>query len=125
MVQWYRAAVVDILKTDAKVELVDLAIVTTLPMNKLRLANTVVMKDPVVAVSCCLKSWVGEDKKKAVEKWGEKMGSMSEQYSEIYVEVVEVLSSQVIVKIPMLEQKFVKKEMSRAEMLKMKLMHKK
>ena len=71
---WYRATVLQILPAETvKVNLVDLAITTTLPRDKLRSASSRVVTDPVVAVSCCLESWVGEDKTEAVDKWGDKM----------------------------------------------------
>ena len=53
------------------------------------------------------------------------MENMLEQYSEVDVEVVENMDTFVKIKIPKLEHKFVKKEMSRAEMLKFKLKQKK
>ena len=83
------------------------------------------MKEPVVAVSCCLDSWVKEDQKMALDKWGDKMEGILEQYSEVDVKVVNMMETQAKVKIPTLEQKLGKMEMSRAEMLKMKLKQKK
>ena len=53
------------------------------------------------------------------------MESILEQYSEVDVEVVEMVGEQVRVKAPAVEQKFKTKEVSRADMLKMKLMNKK
>ena len=83
------------------------------------------MKEPMVAVSCCLDTWVEEDRKLALEKWGDKMEGLLEQYTEVDVEVVDLMDSQAKVRIPILEQKLGKKEMSRAEMLKMRLKQKK
>ena len=74
-----------------------------------------------MAVSCCLDSWVKEDQKMALDKWGDKMEGILEQYSEVDVKVVNMMETQAKVKIPTLEQKLGKMEMSRAEMLKMKL----
>jgi len=114
--------VLQILPADnVKLNLVDLAITTTLPRDKLRSATSVVVKEPVVAVSCCLDTWMGDDKKMALEKWGDKMEGMLEQYGEVQVEVMGTLQGQAKVKIPQLEQKLGMKVMSRAEMLKMKL----
>jgi len=123
---WYRAVVKESLsKEEVKVELVDLALVTEVHKDNLRTVNTSVLKDPVVAVSCCLDSWAEEDKKVAREKWGSKMGSILEQYTEVDVEVIEMVENQVRVKAPKVEQKFRSTEVSRADMLKMKLKQKK
>jgi len=123
---WYRAVVKEPLsKEEVKVELVDLALITKVHKDNLRTVNTSVLKDPVVAVSCCLDSWAEEDKKVAREKWGSKMGSILEQYTEVDVEVIEMVGNQVMVKAPDVEQKFRSKEVSRADMLKMKLKQKK
>ena len=97
----------------------------TVSKDKLRSAKVALMKEPVVAVSCCLDTWVDEDRKLALEKWGDKMEGILEQYSEVDVEVVNMMESQAKVKIPKIEEKLGKKEMSRAEMLKMKLKMKK
>jgi len=123
---WYRAVIKQsISEEEVRVDLVDLALVTKVHKNNLRAVNASVLKDPVVAVSCCLDSWAQQDRKIAQEKWGEKMESILEQYSEIEVEVVEMVGSQVRVKAPPVEQKFSCKEVSRADMLKMKLKQKK
>ena len=123
---WYRATVNKILPGDfVEVKLVDLAIMATVSKDKLRVAKVALMKEPVVAVSCCLDTWVNEDRKMALEKWGDKMEGILEQYSEVDVEVVNMMETQAKVKIPKLEQKLGKKEMSRAEMLKMRLKQKK
>ena len=123
---WYRATIVKLLPESAvKVKLVDLAIMATVSKDKLRVTKVALMKEPVVAVSCCLDAWVKEDRKMAVEKWGDKMEGLLEQYTEVDVEVVDLMDTQAKVKIPTLEQKLEKKEMSRAEMLKMKLKQKK
>ena len=74
---WYRAVVKQSpSKEKVKVELVDLALATIVHKDNLRVVNASVLKDPVVAVSCCLDSWVQEDKTVAVEKWGDKMESI-------------------------------------------------
>jgi len=123
---WYRATIVKLLPESAvKVKLVDLAIMATVSKDKLRVTKVALMKEPVVAVSCCLDAWVKEDRKMAVEKWGDKMEGLLEQYTEVDVEVVDLMDTQAKVRIPTLEQKLEKKEMSRAEMLKMKLKQKK
>ena len=49
------------------------------------------------------------------------MDEVVEQFGEMEVDVVEVLDGKVIVKIHKLEQKFGKKQLSRAELLKTKL----
>ena len=59
-----------------------------------------------MAVSCCLDSWVKEDKAVAVLKWGGKMESILEQYSEVEVVVGEMVGNQVRVKAPAVEQVF-------------------
>ena len=65
---WYRAVVKQSpSKEKVKVELVDLALATIVHKDNLRVVNASVLKDPVVAVSCCLDSWVQEDKTVAVE----------------------------------------------------------
>jgi hypothetical protein len=99
-----------------KVKLVDLAIMATVPRDKLRSAQASLLKEPVVAVSCCLDSWMKEDQKMALDKWGDKMEGILEQYSEVDVEVVNMTETQAQVKIPTFEQKLGKNEMSRAEM---------
>ena len=44
----FRATVLEVFPKDAKVELiVELAIVTTLPKDKLRIAKSIVLKEPV------------------------------------------------------------------------------
>merc|ERR1719369_1262713 len=123
---WYRAVIKQSLsEVEVMVELVDLALVTKVNKENIRAVNASVLKDPVVAVTCCLDSWAEEDKKVALEKWGDKMESILEQYSEIEVEVVGLVGNQVRVKAPSVEQKFSIKEVSRADMLKMKLKQKK
>ena len=123
---WYRASVIQLLPENAvEVILVDLAIMATVSKDKLRVAEEALMKEPVVAVSCCLDTWVEEDRKLALVKWGDKMEGLLEQYTEVDVEVVDLMDSQAKVRIPILEQKLGKKEMSRAEMLKMRLKQKK
>jgi len=119
---WYRACVLELVNANTvKVKLLDLASITTLAKDKLRMASPGHMKHPVVAVSCCLSSWIGEDMKVALENWGSKMDEMVEQYSEVEADVVEIVEDKVIVKIHQLEQKFGKKPLSRSEMLKTKL----
>ena len=61
----------------------------------------------------------------ALEKWGDKIEGILEQYREVDVEVVNMRETPDEVKIPTLEQNLGKKEMSRADMLKMKLKMKK
>ena len=68
---------------------------------------------------------MNEDRKMALEKWGDKIEGILEQYREVDVEVVNMGEIPAEVKIPTLEQKLGKKEMSRADMLKMKLKMKK
>ena len=68
---------------------------------------------------------MNEDRKMALEKWGDKIEGILEQYREVDVEVVNMRETPAEVKIPTLEQKVGKKEMSRADMLKMKLKMKK
>eukprot|EP00092_Neocalanus_flemingeri_P017770 GFUD01019227.1.p1 GENE.GFUD01019227.1~~GFUD01019227.1.p1 ORF type:complete len:1003 (+),score=360.29 GFUD01019227.1:61-3069(+) len=121
---WYRGKVAQVMPDNmVQVELVDLASTATLSLSHLRKATPEVMKEKIVAVSCCLDTWVEEDRKVAIEKWGAKMTGMVEQHSELQVEVVGQLEgAQFRVKIPELEKKMntgvVK---SRAEILKEKL----
>ena len=61
----------------------------------------------------------------ALEKWGDKIEGILEQYREVDVEVVNMRETPAEVKIPTLKQKLGKKEMSRADMLKIKLKMKK
>ena len=68
---------------------------------------------------------MNEDRKMALEKWGDKIEGILEQYREVDVEVVNMRETPAEVKIPTLEQNLGKKEMRRAEMLKMKLKMKK
>merc|ERR1719228_1611188 len=86
---WYRAIVTKVCSAeDVEVELVDLALTTTIGKDKLRTASHSVTRDPVVAVCCCLASWENEDKDAALEKWGGKLEVMLEQYSEVQVDVL-------------------------------------
>ena len=75
----------------------------------------------MVAVPCCLDSWVGKDMNTARGEWGDKMDELVEQYGEVKVEAIKKLGEQIVVKIPQLDGKFVKKVMSRADILKKKL----
>ena len=65
---------------------------------------------------------MGEEKKVAIEKWGDKMTGMVEQYEEMQVGSME--GGQYRVKIPDLERKLKGEVKSRAEMLKEKLRRK-
>ena len=119
---WYRACVLELFDANTiKVKLLDLASIITLPRDKLRTGSPAHMKHPVLAVPCCLASWRNEDTKVAIDLWGGKMDEVVEQFGEMEVDVVEVLEGKVIVKIHKLEQKFGKKQLSRAELLKTKL----
>eukprot|EP00092_Neocalanus_flemingeri_P017001 GFUD01018388.1.p1 GENE.GFUD01018388.1~~GFUD01018388.1.p1 ORF type:complete len:535 (-),score=202.29 GFUD01018388.1:42-1646(-) len=121
---WYRGKVTQVMADNmVQVELVDLASTAILSKTQLRKASSDVMKEEVVAVSCCLDTWVEKDRKMAIEKWGDKMAGMVEQYSEVQVEVVgQVDGGQLRVKIPELENKMIEGRVkSRAEMLKEKL----
>ena len=81
-------------------ELVDLASICTLPMSQLSKISKEVKKGDVVAVSCCMDTWVGEDRKMTMVKWGDKIAGMVEEYGEMQVEVVGQEGVQFIVKIP-------------------------
>merc|ERR1719154_128571 len=121
---WYRARGIDCLADYmVKVELVDLASFITTKKDSLRNISPELMKQPVVALSCCLDSWVGEDETIAIEKWGTRMVNMMEQYSEVEVEVVgQMESGKYRVTLPELEKKLKEGDVkSRAEMLKDKL----
>ena len=121
---WYRAMVTEVMAGEmVNVELVDLASTFTTLKENLRKISPELMKQTVVAVSCCLDSWVGEDKKIAMDKWGKKMAEMVEQYSEVQVEVVGQLENgQFKVKFSELEKKLKEVEVkSRAEMFKDRL----
>merc|ERR1719427_223810 len=123
---WYRAMVTKVMGDDmVQVDLVDLASTANLHKTKLQQVTAEVMKGAVVAVSCCLDTWVGEEKKIAIEKWGDKMAAMVEQYEEMQVEVVGLVEGgQFRVRIPDLEKKLKGEVKSRAEMLKEKLRRK-
>ena len=110
-----------------EVKLVDLCFNTTVALENIRKANAQVLEKPVLGVSCCLKGWSGEDANAAIEKWGPKMSELLEQYSEVEVDVIKTLGEQFEVSIPHVEEKLVEnksKNVSRADLLKMKLMKK-
>jgi len=116
---WYRAKVTKVMPDCmVQVELVDLASLSTLPIGQLRMTTLEVMKDELTAVSCCLDSWVGEDRKMAIEKWGFKVASLVEDYDELQVEVVSQVDEQFTVKIPDLEKKLKGESKNMAELLK-------
>jgi len=123
---WYRAMVTMVMADDmVQVELIDLASTATLATTNIRHVSPDVMVEAVVAVPCCLDTWVGEEKKVAVEKWGDKMAGLVEQYEEIQVGVIGPMEGgQFRVTIPDLEKKLKGEVKSRAEMLKEKLRRK-
>ena len=88
-----------------QVELVDVASGLTLPMTQLKKPSADVMRDEVMAVSCCLESWVKEDRVKAKEKWESLVSSLVEYYEEMQVHVVGEVKGQLIVSVPELEEK--------------------
>ena len=119
---WYRAKVSKLMSDNlVQVELVDFASQSTLPLNQLRKALPEVMKDDVIAVFCCLDSWVGKDREMAKEKWGLKMSSLVDEYDELEVEVVGQEGGQFKVKIPKLEAKLKGETKSMADVLKERL----
>ena len=119
---WYRAKVAKVMSDNmVQVELVDLASQSTLLKNQLRQASPDIMKDDVMAVSCCLDSWVGEDREVAKEKWGHKMSSLVDDYDELEVEVVGQEGGQCRVNIPVFEKKLKGESKSVAEMFKERL----
>merc|ERR1719427_964434 len=123
---WYRAMVTMVMADDmVQVELIDLASTATLHKTNIRQVSPDVMVEAVAAVSCCLDTWVGEEKKIAVEKWGDKMAGLVEQYEEMQVGVIGPMEGgQFRVTIPDLEKKLKGEVKSRAEMLKEKLRRK-
>merc|ERR550519_891975 len=89
-----------------QVELVDVASGLTLPMTQLKKPSADVMRDEVMAVSCCLESWVKEDRVIIKEKWESRVTSLVEYYQDMEVNVVGKVQDQLIVSVPELEEKF-------------------
>jgi len=105
---WYRGVVIQIMSDNmVQVELVDVASCSTLHITQLKKPSAEVMKGEVMAVSCCLESWVKEDRDRvmAKEKWESKVSSMVEYYEEMQVHVVGEVKGQLIVRVPELEEK--------------------
>jgi len=120
---WYRGKVRDIEEDKVTVELVDIGSEATVGLANLKVGSSNITKDAVNAVSCCLDSWIGEDKTLAAKNWGCKMGEIVEPYSEMEIEVVEQCDNgQFRIRVPGIEKKLKGNEVkSRAEMLKDKL----
>ena len=108
-----------------KCDLFDFAMVKDISMSELRKANASMCQYPVLAVKCCLESWVGKDEKEAQAEFGDIMKKLMMEYGEIEAEVLEKCDNYMKVKIESVESKLVKQEetpsMSRAALLKMKL----
>jgi len=116
---WYRAKVTKVIHDDmVQVELVDLASSSSLHLSQLRKPTVEAMKDQVMAVSCCLESWVKEDMEVAKEKWEFKIPNMVEFFEEIQVDVVGEADGHNIVRMQELEKKLKSGSKSVAELLK-------
>ena len=103
---WYRAKVIQMMSDNmVQVELVDVASCSTLHITQLKKPSAEVMKGDVMAVSCCLESWVKEDRVMAKEKWESLASSLVEYYEEMQVHVVGEVQGQLIVSVPELEEK--------------------
>merc|ERR1719233_2874547 len=103
---WYRAKVIQMMSNNmVQVELVDVASCSTLHITQLKKPSAEVMKGDVMAVSCCLESWVKEDRVMAKEKWESLASSLVEYYEEMQVHVVGEVQGQLIVSVPELEEK--------------------
>merc|ERR1719153_1607824 len=108
---WYRAVVTQImLDNRVEVELVDVASCSTLHLSQLKKPSADVMKGEVMAVSCCLESWVKDDRVKVKEKWESRASSLVKYYvyEEMQVTVLGEVQGQLIVSMRMLEEMFKK-----------------
>merc|ERR1719347_905895 len=116
---WYRAIVTEVMsESKVQVELVDVASCSTLHLSQSRKPSSDIMKEEMMAVSCCLESWVNEDRLMAKEQWGSKVSTMVEFYEEIQVDVVGDAQGQLIIRMPELEKKFIRDSKSVAELMK-------
>lgn len=121
---WYRARIMDVPDGDSVlIDAFDMAMIREVPKKDLRKASLQVCDFPVLAVKCCFNSWAGKEEKEAAEKFGNKIGELLEDFSQVEAEVVE-LGDVNLIKIPSVEAKLEVKPapaMSRADMLKLKL----
>jgi len=123
---WYRAIVTEVIDgASVGVTLVDIAEDTTVSVEKLRVCKADVLEYTILGVICCLESWAQEDSKAVTDKWSSEMPKLIERFSELDVDVIKEYDGKMIVKIPSLESKMGKPNMSRTELLKMKLKAKK
>ena len=103
----------------------DFAMVKTVPNSDLRRVSATICNSPVLAVKCCLQSWVGKDEMEAQLEYGAKIKKLMEEYGNVEVEVLEKCDKFMKIKIESVENKLLMKEpaqaLSRAELLKMKL----
>lgn len=133
---WYRATVQEPQQCKVIVRLVDLGHNLEVSIDKIRIADEVVVATPVAAVPCCLHSWTGMERGQVKQTYGHLMSELVEEYAEVLVEVLEPLPSEKSVnekeivyrvKIPELEDKLKKSEASspakqtKIDMLKEKL----
>ena len=123
----YRGQVtqVNTVENIAELSLVDMAVKAKKPISLKVAAAELVECFPVQSVFCCLHSWVGEDCRAAKLKWGDKMEEILKPHQDFSAEVVEIgdtsTGTPTIIKMPVVESKFGRKVLSRAEMLKLKL----
>ena len=118
------------------VRLADLGHILEVSMDKVRIADEVVVTAPMAAVPCCLHTWTGKDRGQCKQTYGHLMTELVEEYAEVLVEVLEPLPSEKCVnekeivyrvKIPELEDKLKKSvasspaKQSKIDMLKDKL----
>jgi len=103
---WYRAIVTQVKSDVVQVKLVDFGSLSVLPLSQLREPTPDMMKEEVLAVSCCLESWVGtdQDREDLKEVWESKMNDIVECFDELEVEIVEKVEEQLTMKAPKLEE---------------------
>ena len=101
----------------------DFAMIKTVPNSDLRRASATICNSPVLAVKCCLQSWVGKDEMEAQLEYGAKIKKLMEEYGNVEVEVLEICDKFMKIKIESVENKLKEpsQALSRAELLKMKL----
>ena len=121
----YRAVVLELMKDgNIKVEMIDLANEKDVSMAQLKKADATLFKLPMLAVKCCLDSWVNKDAKETVAA-AEHLKSLMDVYDKVTVNVKESTGDITKVTIPSIEEKLAKKlnptSMARANLLKLKM----
>jgi len=118
----YRAVVLAVLENgNVKVELIDLATEKELAKSELKKAEAAVFKLPMLAVKCCLESWLDKDDKE-VKAAGEHIQTLLDVYDKVKVNVKEASGDVTKVAIPGIEEKLAKKlspNVTRANLLKL------